>query len=428
MDKDHKIWESSDSEFLSFLYAERDRENAMSAAWGINYWVVGAAVLGLLGYAYSQISTDYEEFSWQLFAYYAVTLGAVMIAVATICNPLLPQDRWRNKYRVTNVMTNFPGCEVFWKGFIAYASATMLLECFKEIGPVTFLHLTLSAIEVGVCIYAIVKGDKLVLVEHKGFVFPKRAWEVVYRTTEVLICLAIVSTAVYTWGAQYTMHVKEFEMACVLAIIVGITWVTHSHSRDKDERYMDNLIDKYLYGSLSKEDVYFSLLVRSQGYDIFDILQREYDKVRPFIDQIKERQDKHTEYLELIKENKLKYDDCLKYYHDVLNERKIASDALETVKNLNKLLNEIIQLDTKTSVKDQVKNKIDEIDVATNDLLNFIQKSLKVTRSLLEFINSFVCKKYGGLCDQLDCMQRRDRFSVGYWVQRKCKAWKERKR
>ena len=426
MDKDHKIWESSDSEFLSFLYAERDRENAMSAAWGINYWVVGAAILGLLGYAYGQISTDYEEFCWQLFTYYAVTLGAVLIAVASISSPPLLQDRWRNKYRVTNIATNFPGCEVFWKGFIAYASATMLLECFKEIGPVTFLHLALSAIEVGVCIYAIAKGEKLVLAEHKGFVFPKIVLELVYRTIEVLICIAIVCTAVYTWGAQYTMHVKEFEMACVLAIIVGIIWVTHSRSCDRDERFLDNLIDKYLYGSQSKENVYFALLTRSQGYDIFDILQREYDKVKPFIDQIKERQDKHTEYLDLIKENKLKYDDCMKYYLDVINERKMASDALKTVEKLNILLHEIIQLDTKTSVIDQVKSKIDEIGKATKDLLNFIQESQKVTRSLLEFINSFICKKYGGLCGTENCKERNEKFSIWYKIKRSITRKNER--
>lgn len=426
MDNGHKIWESSDSEFLSFLYAERDRENAMSAALGINYWVVGAAILGLLGYAYSRMSDNYEEFSWQLFTYYAVTLAAVLIAVASICSPLLLQDRWRNKYRVTNVATNFPGCEVFWKGFIAYASATMLLECFKEIGPVTIMHLALSAMEVGVCIYAIVTGEKLVLAEHKGFVFPKTAWELVYRTTEVLICLAIVFTAVYTWGAQYNMHVKEFEMACVLAIIVGIIWVSHSRSRDKDERFLDNLIDKYLYGSLSKENVYFALLTRSQGYDIFDILQREYDKVKPFVDQIKERQDMHTVYLELIRENKLKYDDCLKYYQDVVNEREIASDVLKTVEKLNKLLHEIIQLDTKTSVIDQLKNKIDEIGTATNDLLNFIQESRKVTRNLLEFINSFICKKYGGLCGTENCKERNEKFSILYKIKRSITRKNER--
>lgn len=97
MDKNHKIWESSDSEFLSFLYAERDRENAMASAWGINFWVVGAAILCLLGYAYSQISVDYELYSWQLFTYYTVTLNAVLIAIIVISSPLMSQDRWRNK-------------------------------------------------------------------------------------------------------------------------------------------------------------------------------------------------------------------------------------------------------------------------------------------------------------------------------------------
>ena len=426
MDKNHKIWESSDSEFLSFLYAERDRENAMASAWGINFWVVGAAILCLLGYAYSQISVDYELYSWQLFTYYTVTLNAVLIAIIVISSPLMSQDRWRNKYRVTNLATNFPGIEVFWKGFIAYASATMLLNFFKDIGPVTWLHTALCIIEIGACVYAIVKGEKLILVKYKGLVFPKITWEMVYRITEVIICMAIVFTAVYTWGARYTMHVKEFEMACVLAIIVGIIWVAHSHSSDKDEQFIDHLIDRYLYEGFSKKDVYFSMLTRSQGYDIFDILQQEYDEVKPFVDQIKERKGKHTAYLKMIEENQLEYNDCLKYYHDVKQEAELATNALKAVEKLNGLLKEVIHIDTKTSVIDLVKNKIDEIETATNDLLTFIQESQKVSRKLLDFLNSFLCNKYGGLCGDLNCKERNEKFSIWYKIKKNLKRRKQK--
>ena len=62
MNKDGKIWEWSDSEFLSFLYTERDREYSKHSEWGVNFWAVGAAIIGLLGYAYHAISEDYCSF------------------------------------------------------------------------------------------------------------------------------------------------------------------------------------------------------------------------------------------------------------------------------------------------------------------------------------------------------------------------------
>ena len=124
MDKDHKIWESSDADFLSFLYAEREREIAMSAAWGINYWVVAAAILGLLGYAYSRISDNYDEFSWQLFTYYAVTLGAILMAIGTTTSPFLHNNRWKKAYCVTMmamiVALDFVGETVVCSDSISY--------------------------------------------------------------------------------------------------------------------------------------------------------------------------------------------------------------------------------------------------------------------------------------------------------------------
>ena len=94
MDKDHKIWEMSDADFLNFLYQEREREYSKSAAWGINFWVVGAAIVALLGYAYNSIAEDYQSFDWRLLVYYSSVLGAMMIITMILLLKYIKNKNW----------------------------------------------------------------------------------------------------------------------------------------------------------------------------------------------------------------------------------------------------------------------------------------------------------------------------------------------
>ena len=50
MNTEHKILEMPDEEFLSFLYAERERDYAKYSSLGVNLWIAGAAIVGLLGH------------------------------------------------------------------------------------------------------------------------------------------------------------------------------------------------------------------------------------------------------------------------------------------------------------------------------------------------------------------------------------------
>ena len=47
-DRNARIYELSDSEFLSFLYAERDRENSLSQFQGWNNWAIAGAIVTIV--------------------------------------------------------------------------------------------------------------------------------------------------------------------------------------------------------------------------------------------------------------------------------------------------------------------------------------------------------------------------------------------
>ena len=414
MDKDHKIWDSSDSEFLSFLYAERDRENAMSAAWGINYWVVAAAILGLLGYAYSRMSDNYEEFDWRLLTYYSVTLGALLLSAGTMIAPFLHNSRWKKDYRVTTVSKNFPKDEIYGKYMISAASFLALAQCLKDYGPITWIFLVIFVLNLAIQIYSTINGKNLVKVEPWGFVFPKNKLEKTYRFVEIMLCWWIISWAIFTWGTQYTMHVKEFEMGCVLTIIVAICWITHNRIHEQKSDSIDDLIDQYVYGSLSKEVVFFCLQSYNHGYDVIFIIGSEYAKVKPIRGQLESLKKKHEEYRTMINEGKLNFDESYTYLDYIDNDSAKAKNYIDVVDGLGKRIKEVLQFDVAPEAKDTFSLLLNEIYDFQRELLAYVKESEEISNELFTFVKSYNCIKYGGLCGKIDCKERNEKFSIWY--------------
>lgn len=425
----HKISESSDSDFLNYLYAERDREYSVSQAWGVNPWIVGAAIIGLLGYAYHQIADHYDAFSWQLFTYYSVVLGAIIIAMASLINPLMHNSRWRNKYRVTIVAAIFPIDEIFWKTFISNAVFVSLVLMIKYYGAVTWLYLVLFLLETTVHVLVLINGRKLIQITQWGHFFANDKWEIAYRSAEVGICFAIILTAIRTWGWQYAMAEKEFEMSCVLAIITGICWVTHNRM-DEGSRYrsIDKIIDEYLYGSLTKEEAYEQLLTYFQGHDILDVLRDDYERVKNVRASLEEWKQKQETYKKLIASGELNFKQSKEYLEYMNKNLDIAQSTIKIMKKFNDWVNEALDFEVDPAQGKVYIALIKEINANLNWLVAFVEESNAIVSQLHTFISSFYCNKTKMLCGTKDCKYRHDRYSLIYKIGQQMRSqWEKRK-
>ena len=330
MDKNHKIWEMSDADFLNFLYQEREREYSKSSSWGINFWVVGAAIIGLLGYAYHAISEDYCSFDWRLVVYYSTVLGSMLILVMIALVKYLKNKNWTNKYRLTMVGLNSSTIELSGKRDIAIASI-IFLRHLDDYGIVIWLWSIFLLIEILVTIYLFIYDKKLITTKYRGSIFGEFWLEFAYRSLEVILCISIFFAALLEWGYSYQLGVKELEMSCVLAVIVGIIWLALICNSENRHKNIDLRIDQYLYDNLSKESAFFYMQAHSQGYDIVDILYTELKKAQPVKNELKEWHDELKKYELLIEEGNLKFDDCRIYKIVVEDNLKKSKKALQRV-------------------------------------------------------------------------------------------------
>ena len=410
MDKDHKIWEMSDADFLNFLYQEREREYSKSASWGINFWVVGAAIIGLLGYAYHAISEDYCSFDWRLLVYYSTVLGAMLILVMIPLVKYLKNKNWTNEYRVTTIGSNYSSKEIIGKKNIAIASI-VFLNYWHDYGLVFWLWSLFLLLEILVTIYVGVNTTKLITTKYRGCVFGKFWLEFVYRSLEIVLCISIGIAALFDWGYSYQLGVNELEMSFILAIIVGIIWLASICNSENRHKNIDIRIDQYLYDNLSKEKVFFYLQAHSQGYDIVDVLDAELKKVQPILKELKEWQNDLKKYELLIEDGKLNFDDSRMYKAIVDDNLEKAKKALNTAKHLNDIMREIIRLDAYSSSMDTFKSLDQQIEELKNELLEFVDRSLAVSKQLFEFTRPFWCVQYGGFCKVENCTERHKKLS-----------------
>jgi hypothetical protein len=405
MDKDHKIWEMSDADFLNFLYQEREREYSKSASWGINFWVVGAAIIGLLGYAYHAISEDYCSFDWRLVVYYSTVLGSMLILVMVALVKYLKNKNWTNKYRLTMVGLNSSTIELSGKRDIAIASI-IFLRHLDDYGIVIWLWSIFLLIEILVTIYLFIYDKKLITTKYRGSIFGEFWLEFAYRSLEVILCISIFFAALFEWGYSYQLGVKELEMSLVLAIIVGIIWLTRICNSENRHANIDLRIEQYLYGELSKESTFFYLQAHSQGYDVVDILDIEVKKVQPIMKELKEWQSNLKHYEQLIDNGNLSFDDSKTYKLVVDDNLKKAEKALDTTKRLNDVMREIIRLDAYSSSMDTFKSLDQQIDELKNELLEYVDRNYNVSKQLFEFTRPFWCVQYGGFCKVENCTER----------------------
>lgn len=391
MNTEHKIWEMPDEEFLSFLYAERERDYAKYSSLGVNLWIAGAAIVGLLGYAFNRISTDYELFNWRLFTYYSITLGSIIITLASMISPIVHNRGWHSEYRVTTIAMNAPKDEMFWKGLILWSNLIWLYY-LKDFGWVFWTTILLFSVDLWGILNVYIKGNKLIRVDQKGCYFASELIEIIYRSLEVLLGMCVLLVAIRTWGWEYAMAVEEFEMSCVLAIIVGVLWIIDYTIREEKYHMIDEVIDEYIYGNSTKQETYVYLLRHSQGFDIIDVIRSEYRDLKSYVKQIKPLREKHSKYFALLGESHPNIDKLNQYLQEAKHDQKVVEKVMHKVEKFNERLEEINQLETKSESIDVLREQLESMHDTMDELLDFSKECNEITRKLTNSIMLLNCK------------------------------------
>jgi hypothetical protein len=253
-----------------------------------------------------------------------------MILGSNLLLPILKNDRWIKNSHITTLYNNAPIVGLLGKLLILIF--ILVFYHYNNYGIIiNSLIFLLCIVELSVWLYVSHNLTKLICVKHRGSIFDNWWYEITYRGIGTIICLIIILIGIYSWIHQKLFYFREFEIAIVFSIIYGIFWFTCYRIFNKRYKMIDEWIDQYLFGSLSKYEVYVYLYEFSQGNDVVDIIYKEHKKLKSMVTTIKEREGKVEEYRNIIANGNLCYDDIAKYFSFIQKELVICKESIDIV-------------------------------------------------------------------------------------------------
>lgn len=332
----------SDAEYLSFLYAERERNKSKESKSGWSIWAIIGSVFALICYTYNLLKTRNDD----------VDIALCYYIVCAFLPPILYSSYLVERYKgFENGDSRHVGKigDVAPLGFLCFIGGTNLLLVIWGLYCDSFDLVVYT----GIVLFPIFFSIVLIFIHRKKYVTTFDRFAVsniswLNKIMNFIICGAIILPLNCARQKLSFGFSLEFELAISFVILVILTYLLSNLLFAKNkEKCIDQIIDGYLFRDWSKE---FSILQYEKevlGARPTDELQSVYDRLVFFetmIPDILKRFEEKEKMLknECISKSELKQltaeidsniktiDDLLRLYNDILNRTKELLD-LKTI-------------------------------------------------------------------------------------------------
>ena len=177
---------------------------------------------------------------------------------------------------------------------------------------------------------------------------------------------------------------SEFEFAIgLIALIILIYWllkISEKNNGVADE--IDRLINKFVVGVISQEDAYRKYILIMYGFSAYQTIENDLEEIRQTLE----------------------------------NEIDYYSKTMYSFSKLLDKIKEISKLGVPAVVDTEFSAVIDDYSNASALFSNLITQADSIMQ---EIKDKYFCRKYGGLCLNYNCTQRKDPMSLKYKLHRK---------
>lgn len=297
--KSNRITELSDSDFLSFLYSERDREESLNHFQGWNIWAVVGAMVTVACAAYSIICNHLGEID-RLRTGYLVSdyvsrlflLWFVVVSVKSFVGRKRATDYKKLKYLKDVAPMPYlivaTICTFELALFFIFAERDNLWD----IVPISWMVLAVSHLLIDVSVFRNWNSYVWAIKEDIWFV---RTWVMVAVGLYVYVLVWLI----WNWSFKHIsgpfIGTPEFELAlCVTAFVLLLYLLLIIVLANRKSSETDVRIDEYVYMGKTKEDVYMKLKANRLGYGILEVCSQELFALKKYSDDF----DAHKKTLE----------------------------------------------------------------------------------------------------------------------------------
>ena len=411
--KNHNVSipELNDADFISFLYAERDRENNISQFQGWNNWALIGALITVICLIYSLfrdnnslcIKTILHSASGVISLY--LYLKAALVFVK--------RERGYSYSRVRVIKDEIPWEDV---GLVCVFSIIFITISFSisEYGLIFWAWVIVLCLYIIAIVISLCHRDTILPSKYDNVFLPNFIMYVAFVSfvggcMSLIICHTIITIAPQ-------ILTTSFELGCCLAIcLVIINLLIQINTSNKVVNRFDAIIDGYVYAGKSKELTYQAILSNRMGYSAIEVCQKELEFIHKSLSKYDEIEEEFNKAVLVIKEGSYDFEELQYYYKLTVNSIKLLKKTLKVSRTLTSRVSSMLEI----SIGGENIHELEKItkfnDKFQARILSLINKVEEVTDLVRGEVAKYYCNKYGGLCGR-DCKHRNERLSYLYKI------------
>lgn len=404
MEKQYANVESmTDSEFLSWLYLERDREESIHKLPGWNTWIIIAALISIINFIYFFLTESKDIIN----VYQSIVFSSWLVTLLIDIYPfftIVEKKRAIDHNRIRELKDQAP---ILYARYITSVTALYSFIMFvMEPSFLDFLHywpwMALAVLYLSALICIRINKNKIVQASKNLNLFPSSIISFIFN----LVSLGITFMASMSSKREVPrIDSQEFILGVAFASIIVLIYLLILYIYGGWNN-IEELIDNVVYNKFSRKEVFQKLKVIRLGYLPVEYLKNYVEKlevihkgcidsictIEQAIDEISKQK---TYSFELIQRTQKKIE-CL---------NKLCCMHNDYSKLLRKKLKEI-SINKNTSKDTETQQFVESIDDRILDNGTLIELCNKLTTALKIYVERYQCKKYNMLCYKEDCKQR----------------------
>lgn len=403
------ITELSDSDFLSFLYSERERENNLSHYQGWNNWALIGAIIGVIvsGYAIAKeniFAIDYLQITYYISGLWAFFHGYKFIII------FFKRKRGKDSLRFKKLKESISKvdiCLILISSLIFF----IIFVVARKWQIVTWLWGFVLILYTIVLILCVCVRENIVRAFYDEIFFPNlHITNLFSGLTSGLF--ALISFKSFTAIPECIFN-PNFELAICASsmLILFYFFLKLNFEENRVINEFDKIIDEYLYNGVSKENTFKNIRINRMGYNAIEICRKQLNDIDSSIQIYSDKVNKMNEIIQTFEEGTYSFDDIDKYYDETIQTAKGLSFVLKKNKNLIKMIEQMSKqepLIINTQEFMQLAQKPYDNIILIDEWITNIQT---ITNKFHMIIKHYYCYKYGELCFKA-CEQRHEKLSL----------------
>lgn len=411
--KSNRITELQDSDFLSFLYSEREREEGFVTYQGWNLWAIAGSIVTVICTLYCILCKHYSEIDTLNVSYILSGMLSLVLCYQPcilLVKVFFVRERGVdiNKLRFLEEITPKVYLRSALCCSIVFAVYILLADDIKPWNEVTIFWIISALLFVFGNVVAYIYRNKIVSSVFDVLLFTKLQWNA-YFVSATSGVLSVVWMSSFRRGYGGVFNSPDFEVViCITACLLLLRLFFHINSELKKSSNIDKILDDYLYKGMSKEDAYYQMQVSRMGRGVLASCGKELMKVKASYDAFEPHKEKMEELIIQFDKGEVNADIIYNYFYWVKQTTVYAKTCSRNAKNMDERLKQIAKQVPALVDNEEYKNLLLIVDVLLDRTIEMMDVTRTASDKMDMWLSNNVCEKYGCVCIK-ECSHRHDK-------------------